>query len=88
MATIDLNGKWLKQSVYGSSYTNDYACQTMLTEIIQKDEEGHLSGTGRDISGTGIQNAPITISGQLRENAVQFELTYEFSDRKNAVPVK
>lgn len=81
MENSNLSGEWLKQSTYGPSYGEEYAGKTMLSEMSLKDDEGRFVGTAKDIDEAGIQNVEITIEGTIRNNAIEFSLTYIFLDK-------
>jgi hypothetical protein len=83
MENINLSGEWLKQSTYGSSYSEKYAGKTHLSEVVLKDDEGQFSGTAKDMDGAGVQNADAIIKGTIRNNSIEFSLTYNFSDKVN-----
>lgn len=79
----NLSGKWKKKSVYGETYSAEYANKEMFTDITLKDTEGELTGSGMDTEGPGIQNAPISIEGTVMGDAIRFDLHYDFADKLN-----
>lgn len=81
MEKKNFSGTWIKQSTYGEHYGEGVAGKTMLTEIEITDEDGHLTGTGRDTEGHGIQDVPLTIKGTVRGDSIQFELQYQYADK-------
>lgn len=81
MEKKNFSGKWIKQSVYGPHYGKENEGQSMLSELDISDDEGRLSGTGKDTEGHMIQSAPITINGTIRNTAIHFELWYHFHDK-------
>lgn len=81
MEKKNFSGTWIKQSTYGEQYGEGVAGKTMLTEIEITDEDGHLTGTGRDTEGHDIQDVPLTIKGTVRGDSIQFELQYHYTDK-------
>lgn len=71
---MNLTGKWKKNSIYGPNYKN--AGASLYSDIDLLDNEGTISGNGKDVKGAGVQTPSITLTGTVRNNSVKFSLKY------------
>jgi hypothetical protein len=74
---MDINGNWTGTLIYGKSYSEDIVGKELTFELKISESNGDIIGSGRDVSGFGLNPSEFTIKGFIDEATISFIKQYK-----------